>query len=74
MTKKELMKKYGNSRLESDNPYDIVDSFNVLVNIPELDDQVIEANQDDIEKELVKDPFNKNLDDLLKPAEYSEEE
>jgi hypothetical protein len=38
MAKKELMKKYGNTRLESDNPYDIVDSFNVLINIPEIDD------------------------------------
>ena len=44
LAKKELQKKYGNSRLESDNPYDIVDSFNVLMNIPELDDHVVEAN------------------------------
>jgi len=43
------------------------------MNIPELDDHVVEANLDDIEKELVKDPFNKALE-LLKPAEYSEEE
>jgi hypothetical protein len=34
--KRELLRKYGNARLKSDNPYDILDMFNVEVNLPEI--------------------------------------
>jgi hypothetical protein len=32
----ELLKKYGNTRLKNDNPYDILDAFNVEMNLPEI--------------------------------------
>ena len=34
--RKEFLKKYGSYRLKSDNPYDILDVFNVEVNLLEL--------------------------------------
>lgn len=34
--KTELIKKYGNGRLQSDNPYEVLDTFNVKVNLPEI--------------------------------------
>ena len=34
--KNELLKKYGNTRMDTDNPFDIIDAFNVIVNRPEI--------------------------------------
>lgn len=34
--KNELIKKYGNGRLNNDNPYEVLDTFNVEVNLPEI--------------------------------------
>lgn len=36
LAKRELLKKYGNCRMKSDNPYDILDVFNMEVNLPEI--------------------------------------
>lgn len=37
----ELIKKYGNPRLKNDNPYDILDAFNVEMNLPEIGKELI---------------------------------
>ena len=34
--KRELLKKYGNCRMKTDNPYDVLDTFNMEVNLPEI--------------------------------------
>ena len=36
LAKRELLKKYGNCRMKSDNPYDVLDVFNMEVNLPEI--------------------------------------
>ena len=54
--------------METDNPYDIVDAFNVLVNIPEFDENLNRANDDDHERELVRDPFKHNINEKMKPV------
>jgi hypothetical protein len=72
--KEELLRKYGNQRLESSNPYDVVDAFSVLVNNPDIDEAAREADDREANAELVTDPFGQPLEQRLKVANYSEEE
>ena len=33
---KEILRRYGSLRLKSDNPYDILDAYNLEMNLPEI--------------------------------------
>jgi len=68
LAKRELMKKYGNCRMKSDNPYDILDVFNMEVNLPEIDTRESRVISDEEAiAEILKDPLAVDIAKLFIP-------
>ena len=79
--KKELIKKYGNGRLKNDNPYEVLDAFNVEVNLPEIGKkkhlnyfflnvqdttkETKEITEEEANAEIVKEPLLADLNKLF---------
>ncbi|KRW99001.1 P-loop containing nucleoside triphosphate hydrolase [Pseudocohnilembus persalinus] len=72
----ELQRRYGqNIRLETNNPYDVKDTYNVIVNKPDIDETAQKVTDKDNEQELVNaNPYQQNLDQKMHVVNVSQEE